>query len=383
MIRRLSVLCLALPLLWLSGCSSTPENEALKPAELLEFDASAELDKEWSTRVGDGQGGKFNRLQPVIRDGIIYAASADGEIVALRSDDGEEVWEIDVDEPLSGGVGLGDSLLFVGTPNGEVIAFDQLTGEEQWRSDVKSEVLSAPVGRYGIVVVQAFDGNIYGLDASDGSRSWRYDSSRPVLTLRASATPVIVEDTVYAGLANGREVALDLSSGQVKWEARVAIPQGESEIERIVDVNDSPLIINSELYAVSYQGRLLKMDRSSGRPAWEFKASSDGGLAEGFGNVYFSSADGSVVAVNRENGSVTWEQTQLANRQLSSPTAYDNYVIVGDFEGYIHVLSQVDGSMVAREDLGSDGIRSRILTDDGLIYVFGNDGHLVAYKIVE
>jgi outer membrane protein assembly factor BamB len=202
-----------------------------------------------------------------------------------------------------------------------------------------------------------------------------------VLTLRASATPVIRDNTVYAGLSNGRVVALDLNSGQVRWEARIAIPQGDSEIERIVDVNGSPLVMNNEIYAISYQGRLLRMDRSSGRPQWAFKASSDGGLSEGFGNVYFTADDGSIFAVNRDSGSLTWQQTLLANRQLSSPTAFSNYVIVGDFEGYLHVLSQVDGQMVARTKLGSDGIRARIISDGRLIYVFGNKGHLTAYRI--
>jgi outer membrane protein assembly factor BamB len=317
----------------------------------------------------------------VIVDDGIYAASAEGEIVALNKDDGKRIWKIDLDEALSGGVGATSRQLFVGSVNGEVIAIDTATGEEQWRADVKSEILAAPASRANVVAVQAFDGNIYGLSTEDGSRLWRYDSSRPVLTLRASATPVIRDNTVYAGLSNGRVVALDLNSGQVRWEARIAIPQGDSEIERIVDVNGSPLVMNNEIYAISYQGRLLRMDRSSGRSQWAFKASSDGGLSEGFGNVYFTADDGSIFAVNRDSGSLTWQQTLLANRQLSSPTAFSNYVIVGDFEGYLHVLSQVDGQMVARTKLGSDGIRARIISDGRLIYVFGNKGHLTAYRI--
>jgi outer membrane protein assembly factor BamB len=378
---RLTSACVVASLLLISACSSTPEDESLLPAELIDFAAIAKVKKQWSTRVGDGQGGKYNRLQPVIVEDVIYAASAEGEIVALNKDDGKRIWKIDLDEALSGGVGATSRQLFVGSVNGEVIAIDTATGEEQWRADVKSEILAAPASRANVVAVQAFDGNIYGLSTEDGSRLWRYDSSRPVLTLRASATPVIRDNTVYAGLSNGRVVALDLNSGQVRWEARIAIPQGDSEIERIVDVNGSPLVMNNEIYAISYQGRLLRMDRSSGRPQWAFKASSDGGLSEGFGNVYFTADDGSIFAVNRDSGSLTWQQTLLANRQLSSPTAFSNYVIVGDFEGYLHVLSQVDGQMVARTKLGSDGIRARIISDGRLIYVFGNKGHLTAYRI--
>ncbi len=383
MITRRWLFSIALPLIVLTGCSSTPENEALEPAPLVSFEATAELDEVWNESIGNGQGGLYNRLQPVIRGEVIYAASADGEVKALATPTGEELWEIDIDQSISGGVGMGDKQLYIATPNGDVIALDILNGRELWRASVSSEVLSAPMSSVGTVVVQTFDGHVYGLDSTDGERLWQYKSSRPSLTLRASATPVIQGDTVFAGLSNGRVVALDLESGQVKWEARVAVPQGESEIERIVDVNGSPLLINSELYAISYQGRLLRLDRNTGRILWSLEASSDSGLTEGFGNIYYSSAKGSVVAVNRANGSITWQQTQLARRFLSPPTAYDNYIIVGDLEGYVHVLSQLDGSMVARDEIGDGGVRVRILADNGLLYVFGNEGDLVAYKIVE
>ena len=64
---------------------------------------------------------------------------------------------------------------------------------------------------------------------------WIYDRDVPVLTLRGTSTPLIYERFAIAGFGNGRVVALDIDNGSVRWEARVAIAQGRSEIDRIVD----------------------------------------------------------------------------------------------------------------------------------------------------
>ena len=81
-------------------------------------------------------------------------------------------------------------------------------------------------------------------------------SDVPVLTLRGTGTPLIIGDNAVAGFADGKLVAINLRSGNVAWEARIAIPQGTSEIERIVDIDGSMALQGSDLYVASYQGRL-------------------------------------------------------------------------------------------------------------------------------
>ena len=55
--------------------------------------------------------------------------------------------------------------------------------------------------------------------------------------------------------------------------------------------------------------------------------------------------------------------------------------MVGDLEGYIHLLSQVDGRFVGREKVDSAGVRARPLVVGDWLYVYGNSGELVAYTI--
>ena len=84
----------------------------------------------------------------------------------------------------------------------------------------------------------------------------------------------------------------------------------------------------------------------------------------------------------RNGEGVRWSQGALGYRQLSRPTPVGSYVTVGDFEGYLHVLSQVDGDFVGRVRVDSDGVRADMLSEDGILYVFANDGELVAYEII-
>jgi outer membrane protein assembly factor BamB len=161
----------------------------------------------------------------------------------------------------------------------------------------------------------------------------------------------------------------------------VAIPQGRSEIERIVDIDGSMELAGSELFAVSYQGFVAAIDVQSGRKLWQQKGSSFSGVAQGFSNIYVADEDGTVTAYMRNGQGVRWTQGALAYRELSRPTPVGSFVAVGDFEGYVHILSQVDGEFVGRVSADDDGVRADMIGDGDVLYVYGNSGELIAYEI--
>ena len=90
---------------------------------------------------------------------------------------------------------------------------------------------------------------------------------------------------------------------------------------------------------------------------------------------------GTVESVDERSTTALWSNDSLARRQLSAPEVFSSYVAVGDFEGYLHLLSQVDGRFVGRERIDSDGLRSRPLVVGNMLYVFGNSGKLEALTI--
>ncbi len=363
-----------------AGCSSNSKKE-LPPAELPDFTEEVELKKEWSRSVGDGQGDSFNMLVPAVDGDHIFASDVNGEVLALNRFSGDKLWEQDLDLPVSGAVGAGYGLVLLGTLKGEVIALDAANGEEKWRARVTSEVLAAPATNGDVVVVQTQDDRLIALDAATGKQRWIYENTPAVLTLRGTGAPIVTNRLAFAGLSSGKVIALDTQRGLPVWEQRVAVPQGRSELDRVVDIDGGLVLSDTTLYVVSYQGRVAGLDMESGRILWQREASSNVGLAQGLGNVYVSLANGSIESVDERSASALWSNEALARRQLSAPEVFSSYVAFGDFEGYLHLVSQVDGRFVGRTRIDSDGLRARPLVVGDWLYAFGNSGDLVALTI--
>jgi outer membrane protein assembly factor BamB len=371
----------------LSGCSTISgwfemdDDDPKQPAELVEFEPTVKIKKLWSHGVGDGQGDGFYQLQAAINGDVIYAAAANGDVEAFDRHNGKSLWDVELDIPLSGGVGVHDDALLLGSSDGLVLKVDANSGELLWTTRLNGEVLSVPQANGSMVVAHTLDGKLQGLDFNTGELVWTYDSNVPVLTLRGSSSPLLRDDIAYVGFANGRVLAFDVNGGGIVWEARVAIPQGRSEIERVVDIDGSMAISGKELYVASYQGKIMAIDVSSGRKLWQHNMSSFSGVSQGFSNVYVASDAGVVTAFQRSGQGERWTQTALAYRRLSRPTPVSSYLAVGDFEGYVHILSQVDGDLAGRVKADGDGVRADMLSVDNILYVYGNSGDLIAYKI--
>lgn len=377
---KIFMLALAGSLL-LSGCSSKGE-KAEQPLALEKITPEIKLQREWSASIGKGQGKLWNKLTPALDGDQLLVADAEGLVVALDRYTGKKNWQRKFKKTaISGAVGVGGGLAVIGTLSGEVIALDVLTGNEVWRSNLGSEVLAAPAVNDSVVVVQTQDDRLLALDVYTGAQRWVHESTPALLTLRGTSTPVLTDYVVYAGLSTGKVIAVELEYGLPVWEQRIAVPSGRTELERMVDVDGSLLLKDGILYVAAFNGHAAGLDPQSGRILWQREASSIGALAQGYGNAYVSLADGAIEAVDERSGSVLWRNESLLRRQPSGLGVLSSYVVTGDFEGYVHLLSQVDGRFVARNQVDSKGVRVRPLIEGGWMYIYGNSGKLVALTI--
>ena len=380
---KFSLLILMPVVLTACGILGNDDDEIDLPAELVNFDEEVNFQRLWSVNIGDGQGEKYNRLQPIIEAGVIYVAANDGTVQALNLEDGRRIWESRLAYFISGGVGIGGDYLFLGTEDASLIALDKTTGETVWIRDASSEVLSVPASDGTYLIAQTNDGRLTGYDATTGDELWIYESTVPALSLRGTSSPVILADFVLAGFENGDLVSVAIDNGTLNWNSRVAVPTGRSEIERIIDVDGDLFIDSGTVLVPSYQGFLSMVDIATGQTVWRVEESSITGASTGFGNIYISDERGHVKAYRRtaqgQDESV-WVNEQLDLREISKPVSFNNYIAVGDFEGYLHLLSQVDGRFVGRIRVDRGGLRI-IQGQGGVLYAYGNGGNLVAYEI--
>lgn len=364
----------------LVGCGLFSSEETVEPNPLVDFEAEQQFQQQWSVSTGGSLGSKFHQLVPSIHEQQIFAANAEGDLVAVDLASGRTNWRVDLNTPIGGGVGAGNGLVVLATESGEVIAFDAADGTERWRYQASSEVISQPQMNAELVVVQQLDGKVTALEVSTGERRWSYDSQIPRLSLRGTSAPIVAVDLTLAGFANGKLVAVENASGRPVWEQRISLAEGRSELERIVDIDGKPLVYNRLVYIGSYQGRLVALNPGNGQVVWSQDLSTYRGLAGGFGNVYAISDDDHVHAFDASNSASVWRQDSLQYRRLTTPVVLGNSLITADADGYLHVMSQVDGHFTARHRVSSAGVQSDLLVRDDVLYVLSNDGRLTALK---
>jgi outer membrane protein assembly factor BamB len=365
----------------LAGCSTVSETvdklnpfsasaPKVKPTELTPITASANVAVSW--QAGVGAGGEFVFTPAVVGDSV-YAAARDGSVA--RYDGGKQVWRISAGQVLSGGVGSDGKTVAVGTPKGEVLTFDAANGNALWIARTSSEVLSAPSVGGGLVVVRSGDARIFGFEAGDGKRRWVYQRTTPALALRSNVGVVLGQDVVVAGFPGGKLVVVSAKNGAAVWEVTVAVPKGATELERVADLTSLPVVDGRDICAVAFQGRIACFDVGSGSATWSREVSSSAGLDMDSRNVYVSDDRGVVQAFDRHNGSSVWKQDRLANRQVSRPVVVGNFVVVADYQGFVHFLNRDDGAFAARQ--ATDG--SAVVADPerlghGLIVQTKNGG---------
>ena len=384
--RAFAVVFVAASLLAVSGCGvfkgRVNRDNLEPPAELTEYEPTAQVSEVWSQGMGEVEQRLGLRKAPAVADGRVYVGDLEGRVVALDASGGAERWVAETGIRVGATIGVGEGLAVVGGLDGEVVALELDGGAERWRTRVSSEVVAAPAIARGVVVVRSHDGRLFGFDAASGERRWLYDRGLPPLTLRGNAAPVIVGGTVHAGYDDGRVVALRLEDGSVAWEQVVAVGEGRTELERMVDV-DGPLVVDgSEVYAISYQGQAAALATESGQPLWSREFSSYGGLTLSGDRLVVAGEDGAVFALDRRSGGALWKNDALAHRWLTTPVVQGGHAVVGDFDGYLHWIDMETGQLAARVRVGRDPIRARPGVDaDGTLYAMTVDGELAAFRL--
>ena len=377
----------------LFSCSSTDDEDLLDmPAELMEIEQKFQPKVLWEKSVGEGSEDFFSRLKPAVFENKVFSADREGDVIAYDATTGETLWKTDLSDIknersfwdsrisalLSGGPVVGSNKVFIGSENGKIYALDAQTGELLWQARIKGEVISAPAVEADIVVVNSASGVMKALNANNGEEIWKVEQDVPALTLRGISTPVIASGGVLVGTSKGGVNVYLLDSGQQGWSTEIGESSGSTELERVIDVDSAPVIFGDKAYAISSRGNLAAIDLQSGRELWKRQYSSYRQLSIYRNTIYLTTIRGHVYAIDRVNGIERWSNLSLVNRGVSGPAVLDNYVVVGDFEGYLHWINQGTGEIEARHKINGSGIYATPTVADNILYSQTRDGDLQA-----
>lgn len=372
---------LALGTLTLTACFGFFEKDNVEPpAALTTYKAELTPTQRWSTRIGSGASDEYLRLSPSIANNTIFTSSVNGNVVATDASNGRTRWNVNTRMPVTSGPGVGNGLVVVGSRMGDVIALSQTDGRRLWQTNISGEVIAKPAIQNNIVIVKAVNGDIHALSTTDGHEVWAYQQTEPNLILRGSSSPLISGNAVFIGFANGVLSKLSVNAGQLDWSRPIATATGAFSIQRMIDINADPLIYQHRVFAATYQGNIASLDWATGETLWTHDISSYTGMTTDGNTVYISDASGFIWAFGVNSGSVNWHQTNLKARGLSGPASMNQYIVVGDAEGYLHWLSKRDGHFAARTQVGNSILATPIV-DNNILYVLTSDGLLAAYSI--
>lgn len=375
----------------LSGCSLfSGEEDVVTMSPLPKVENQFTPNKVWGTSVGDGIGDYYSHLRPAYQDSTVYAADRRGTVKAMDLADGKEKWKVDLSERtgffssnlpalLSGGLTVSGSNVYVGSEKAVVYALNTEDGKVAWQTKVAGEAISRPVVAEGLVLIHTSNGQLQALNESDGAIKWTVNLDIPSLSLRGESAPATAFGAAVVGGDNGRVSAVLMQQGQLIWQQRISQPSGATEIDRLNDVDTTPVIIDNVVYALGYNGNMTALDLRSGQIMWKRDMGSVNDFIVDAGRIYVVDQDDRVVAMNTEGGVNLWRQSDLLHRNLTAPVLYNGYLVVGDAEGYLHWINTTDGRFVAQQKVDSSGFLSAPIVASDKLLIQARGGKVYAF----
>lgn len=376
---------------FLSGCSLfNSEEDVVKMSPLPKVENQFTPTEVWSTSVGDGVGKYYSHLHPAFKDNTIYAADRFGTVKALDADNGKEKWKVDLSEnpgffssnisaDLSGGVTVDGSNLYIGSEKAIVYSLNTADGKLAWKTTVAGEAISRPVVSDGLVLIHTGNGILQALNQKDGTIAWSANLDMPTLSLRGESAPATAFGAAIVGGDNGRVSAVLMKEGQMIWQQRISEASGATEIDRLSDIDTTPVIANGVVYTVAYNGNLVAMDLRSGQIAWKREVGSVNNIVVEGDRIYMVDQNDRVMALNTQGGVTIWTQSELLHRLVTAPVLYNGFIVVGDAEGYLHWLNTNDGRFVAQQKVDSSGLLSAPIVAGDRLVVQAKGGEVYSF----
>lgn len=348
-----------------------------EPFELKKISNLKDISLDWKISfTGDNSLGNF---LPAFSAQSIFFADSDGNVKSIDSNSGKTKWHTKLNS-LSSGVAAGFGALVVADSSGNVYLLDQDNGSVIWKINVKGEVLATAAIDTKFVVIKTGSGELLGLDKTSGEIIWSYRSKLPSLTIRGSSSPVIDNDQVYVSFDNGRLGVFELNSGFPIWDGAISYVKGSSELENLIDSDSNPVIQDGLVYTTNYQGNFNIFDIAQKRSVWQSESSSFHSPLLIKGLIVLVESNSNLNSYLTQTLEKSWNSNEYLNRELSNLQSFSGYVIVGDFEGYIHVIDPLNGKTVSRKKISKKPIK-RILSRSKNFYAVDESFNLYSLSI--
>lgn len=373
---KVTTACLAITL---AGCAS---KMAIEPVELKPLDnVQVEIERLWAKSAGSSFDEYYIKVHPAVSENLVFAVGGSGELRAFNQSSGEKQWSLSIDDEITGAVAAGYGNVVIISSEGMVANYASKSGDELWQTQLELTSLAPALITDSLVVIQSVNDQVVALDRKTGKETWRFKETLPLVSLWGNSQPQIYQNWIIAALGNGRLVALNKTDGQLEWERKIGIAKGQGDIEQIVDVDGQFIISGDDLFIASYQENVVAMNLIDGSLGWYRPISSYNDLAVDESALYVIGETSKILALGRYDGQIFWQNDELYGRKLTGISILDNYLLVVDYEGYMHLVDKYSGAIVGRKRIGKELMAGPFLVNQSLAYTINRDGILKAYQI--
>lgn len=378
--KRLNLALAIVLAVGLSACSSNKVKvEAVKPNPLPKIAQSKSLDLIFEQSVNATAKQDPLRMQLAFDNATYFLLDpVKGSVAAYR--DNKRIWQQKVSKiGLTAGVSAAEGIVVVANRKGVVFALDQATGQQKWTAQTTASILSPALIIAGRVISQSNDNNVFAFDVSTGQQFWSYKISDVPFSLRGTASPVKLDErTVLIAASNAYVYALDAITGVARFQRRVAVSDGRSDVSRLIDIDADPVVSGQFMITSSFQGQLTVTDLASQRVIWSEEMSANQSPAANDTAVYVTDMTGVIRAYALTTGDLLWKNDSLLNRQLSNPVLLGNDLVIGDLDGVLHLLDPATGQLIGRAKTSGE-VRS-LRNVNGQLFAATRKGALTVWQ---
>ncbi|MEO5373682.1 MAG: PQQ-like beta-propeller repeat protein [Alphaproteobacteria bacterium] len=376
-----------------------PQAGGFPPHAMHHIDLGASVSKLWLGNAGVGAVSRDRLLSsPIIGGGRAFVMDGEATVIAFDAKTGWRQWvrELSTDEDRgaslkSGGIAFDDGRIYATTGFGQVIALRAEDGEEVWRRSLWAPLRAAPTVSGDRVFVVTKDNELRVLSTTDGRELWTHTGIQEVASLLGSPSPAVDSGVVVVGYSSGELFALRVENGGVLWSDSLTTVRRSDPLSNMSDIRGRPVIDRGRVYSISHSGIMVAIDLRTGQRLWELEA---GGTDQPWvaGDFLFVIGNESeIIAVEAKTGQVAWisqlpkwedEEDHEGRIQWTGPVLAGDRLIATGSHGRVYSLSPYTGEILGTEEM-PDGVSMAPIVADGMLYFLTNNGQLVAYGTVE
>lgn len=196
--------------------------------------------------------------------------------------------------------------IFTLTRDGQVRALNPAEGRIEWTFSAGHRFYAAAAVHQGVVFVPGGDGILYALQANTGKELWRYAAADALVS-----APVVADGKVLVQARNEVLYAVDATSGKWLWQYRRDAPIGFSILGA-----SQPLVSFGTAYVGFADGTIVALKVEDGTVTWQRGLSAEGTqfldvdtspVLDEAGRLYAASYRDGVFALDPQTGDTTWQ----------------------------------------------------------------------------